>query len=111
MAVWNPRLDTKVEIDIPNANDDETFKVFSRENAIALCMNTLRIVPDWNSMIEWEISQGKSLELAWRIGTHLDWIWLYDDVQGNPRQWEVLCGLALKQVDLISFCLSTSSPV
>lgn len=100
-----------MEIDIPDADDDETYKVFSRENAIALCMNTLRTVPNWNNLIEWEIQQGKSLELAWRVGTHLDWIWLYEDVQGNPRQWEVLCGLALKKQVIYSISLFRHDPI
>lgn len=94
----NPRLNTKVKIDIPTADNDRIYRVFSRENAIALCRDSLRSVPDWKNLVEREILEGKSLELAWRVDTNLDWVWLDDDIEGDMRQWAVLCGLALKQV-------------
>ncbi|KAF5382546.1 hypothetical protein D9615_002957 [Tricholomella constricta] len=97
IEVRNPRMDTRVKIDIPLADTDRLSRVFSRENAIALCVNALRSVPDWNNLIEREIVEGKSLELAWRADTNLDWIWLNDDIEGEERRWAVLCGLALKQ--------------
>lgn len=38
------------------------------------------------------------MELAWRVGAKLDWIWQLHDLQGRPRDWAVLYGLALNQV-------------
>ena len=45
-----------------------------------------------------QLERGVRLGLAWRMNTNLDWIWLDEDVRGNPRYWAVLYGLALKQV-------------
>ncbi|KAG6917465.1 hypothetical protein DXG01_002442 [Tephrocybe rancida] len=95
--VRNPRVATKVKIDIPPGDADRLSRVFSRENVIALCMNALASVPDWKRLIEREMQEGKTLELAWRQESYLDWVWLDDDVDGYERRWAVLCGLALKQ--------------
>jgi len=91
-------LNTRVRIDIPSEDTDRASQVLSRENAIVLCINALRSVPGWTDLIEREVKEGKSLELAWRMDTNLDWIWLSDDVDGEERKWAVMCGLALKQV-------------
>jgi len=72
--------------------------MFNRENVIGLCMKSLQSVGDWKDLIERQMVEGKMLELAWRVDTNLDWIWLEHDVYGKPRPWAVLCGLALKQV-------------
>jgi hypothetical protein len=50
---------------------------------------------DWKFIVEKEMNDGKTLELAWRSGTNLDWVWLDDQ---NP--WHVLYGYALKQVSV-----------
>ena len=101
MDIYNPRLSTKVTIDIPEAEDAENggpYSQFKRENVINLCMETLRKVPDWKFLMEKEIKEGKSLQLAWRVDANLDWIWLEKDVFGGTRDWAVLCGLVFKQV-------------
>lgn len=100
IEVRNPRLDAKVKIDVPNAADDRIYKVFSRDNIIRLCMDSLRSVPDWKSVVERQMANGQTLQLAWRADTNLDWIWLQHDTYGDPRHWAVLCGLALKQVSI-----------
>ncbi|RDB17902.1 Meiotically up-regulated gene 56 protein [Hypsizygus marmoreus] len=97
VEVRNPRLNTRVRIDIPTTDDQGIYEVCSRENIIALCKKSLRSVGDWNNLIEREVMKGKVLELAWRVDTNLDWIWREDDVDGESRPWAVLCGLALKQ--------------
>ncbi|KAF5369386.1 hypothetical protein D9758_002548 [Tetrapyrgos nigripes] len=97
ILVKNPRLDAQVMINTPGVDTLDGFRMFSRENIIALCIRSLREVSDWKFVIEREIAEGKSLQLAWRNGTHLDWIWLDDDVEGQARRWSVLCGLAVKQ--------------
>lgn len=100
IEVRNPRLDAAVKIDVPAMENDQVFKVLSRDNIIRLCMHSLRSVPDWKSVIERQMAKGQTLQLAWRADTNLDWIWLEHDTYGDPRQWAVLCGLALKQVGI-----------
>jgi hypothetical protein len=53
---------------------------------------------DWKYIVEKEMQEGKSLELAWRLGTNLDWVWFDDDDEEGIRSCNVLYGLALKQV-------------
>ncbi|KAG5650960.1 hypothetical protein H0H81_010398 [Sphagnurus paluster] len=96
IEVRNPRLDSRVKIDIPQADSGQVAQVFSRENTIALCANALRSVPDWKNLMERTITNSKMLQLAWRVDTKLDWIWLDDDIEGLERQWAVLCGLVMK---------------
>jgi hypothetical protein len=103
LEVRNPRMNVKVKIDIPMGDNDQTYRVFSRNNVIGLCMDSLRTVGDWNYVVEREMMEGKALELTWRSDTNLDWIWLEDDIYGNPRASAVLCGLALKQVRILLF--------
>ena len=100
MDIHNPRLSTKVTIDIPETEEIEggLYCLFKRENVIHLCMESLQNVPDWKFLIEKEIKKGKSLQLAWRVDTNLDWVWLETDVCGETRDWAVLCGLVFKQV-------------
>ncbi|KAG6850272.1 hypothetical protein H0H93_015529 [Arthromyces matolae] len=95
--VRNPRVNTKVQIDIPQGESENPYQVFTPENVIALCMKAYSAVPDWKSLIERELSRGKKLQLAWRQDTDLDWIWLDDDIYGQERPWSVLFGLALQQ--------------
>ncbi|KAF8895412.1 Pleckstrin homology domain-containing protein [Infundibulicybe gibba] len=100
IEICNPALNTKVRIDIPEvdpAKGDEALSVFNRENVIELCTEALRSVGDWKTVIERQIDNGKNLELAWRVGSHVDWIWLSDDTEGRPRKWAVLCGLVLRE--------------
>lgn len=99
--IHNPRLDTKVSIDIPeNVELDSIalYNLFRRENVIKMCMELLPVVPDWQYLVEGEFKKGKSLQLAWRVNANLDWVWLETDIEGNERDWAVLCGLAFKHV-------------
>jgi hypothetical protein len=100
VEVRNPRLDTTVKIDVPTAENDRIYKTLSRDNIIQLAMHALQSVPDWKSIIERQMAKGQTLQLAWRVGTNLDWIWLEHNTYGIPRQWAVLCGLALNQVGI-----------
>jgi len=103
IEVRNPRLDTTVRIDVPIAENDQIYKVFSRDNVIRLCMDSLRSVPDWKNVIERQMAKGQTLQLAWRADTNIDWIWLQHDAYRDPRRWAVLCGLALNQRNLLSW--------
>ncbi|KAJ7784673.1 Pleckstrin homology domain-containing protein [Mycena metata] len=94
LEIRNPSLGTRVRIEMPGI---EAPEMFTRENIISLCLQSLRRVQDWKDLIETELSGGKELELAWRLGTQLDWVWLDTDVQGQQRDCAVLCGLAMQQ--------------
>ncbi|KAJ3910630.1 Pleckstrin homology domain-containing protein [Lentinula edodes] len=100
VEIRNPRLDSKLKIDMPNLDSSQIYKVFSRENLIALSVQSLRAVPDWKNVIERQLAEGDVLQLCWRQGSYLDWIWLNKDVDGRLRDWDVLCGLALKQTSI-----------
>ena len=56
----------------------------------------------WKTVIDLPVANGRKLELCWRFGLHLDWIWLHGDVNGNKRDWEVLYGLAMQNVREVS---------
>ncbi|KAH9950585.1 Pleckstrin homology domain-containing protein [Amylocystis lapponica] len=94
-----PALDTRIKIDIPNHESDvmTAYSVFSPQNVVRLCERNLREMPDYDVLIKQRLQAGGSLELAWRFDTNLDWVWRLEDVQGQPRDWSVLSGLALKQ--------------
>ena len=101
MDIHNPGLNTKVTISIPEPEDTEDgglYYLFKPENVINLCTKFLRSVPDWKFLMEKEIKEEMSLQLAWRVDANLDWVWLDTDVVGETRDWAVLCGLAFKQV-------------
>ncbi|CAL1713133.1 unnamed protein product [Somion occarium] len=100
VEVRAPFLDTHFRIDIPHydsADIQAAYSVFTRANITALCEAGLREVPGYNTLIEEEKTLGVSFELAWRLGTYLDWIWQVHDVEDKYRDWAVLCGIALKQ--------------
>ncbi len=103
IEVRNPTLDTVVKIEVPNITTVENDKMFTRSNIIRLCIESLHNVSDWKEIVERQVNGGKVLELAWRIDTNLDWIWLETDMYGLERPWTVLCGLALRQVRRCSF--------
>ena len=73
-------------------------RAFLVNHVLALCRRVLRRSRERDIYVQQVLEQGTSLELAWRIDTALDWVWQSDDVEGKERQWEVLYGLALKQV-------------
>lgn len=101
--IYNPRMNTKVTIDTSDVEESNTislYSTFTRENIIKLCIDSLRNVPEWKYLMERQIQLGKSVQLAWRVGANLDWIWLEEDICGNHRNWSVLCGIAFKQVIL-----------
>ncbi|KAJ7696070.1 Pleckstrin homology domain-containing protein [Mycena rosella] len=100
LEIRNPSLGTRVSIEMPGTESPE---MFTRSNMVALCMHSLRRVKDWKELIELQLLEGQELELAWRLGTQLDWVWLDTDVLGEPRDCAVLCGLAMQQARYYSF--------
>ncbi|KAK7048271.1 hypothetical protein R3P38DRAFT_2605963 [Favolaschia claudopus] len=94
LEIRHPSLGTRVKMEMPGV---EAPEMFTRENIKALCLDSLRRVQDWKELIDLQLSEGKELELVWRLGTLLDWVWLDTDVMGEPRECAVLCGLAMQQ--------------
>ncbi|KAF7365311.1 hypothetical protein MVEN_00403100 [Mycena venus] len=94
LEISHPNLGTRVTMELPGVESPE---MFTRDNIISLCTQSLRRVKDWRDLIELQVSEGKELELAWRLGTQLDWVWLDTDVLDEPRDCAVLCGLAMQQ--------------
>ncbi|KAL1748046.1 Pleckstrin homology domain-containing protein [Schizophyllum fasciatum] len=100
LEVRNPLLDTRLRVEVPDLDVtpiEAAAATLSRENLVALCVKSLRGAGDFKAEVERALARGVRLGLAWRMDTNLDWIWLDEDVQGNPRYWSVLYGLALKQ--------------
>ncbi len=100
IEVRSPVIETRLKIDIPERPDGGFF---CHDNLVALCMRTLSTVRDWDVIIKKRLAEGAHMELAWRLDTNLDWVWWLNDINGHPRSWAVLAGLALNQVLSISF--------
>lgn len=108
--VYSPRLNTKVTIDIPESGGNQTlYSIFTRENLIQLCLESLRKLPDYKYLIEKALESGKSPQVNWRYQANLDWVWLDHDVFGKPRKWAVLCGVAFKQVSIFFISYSVNN--
>ncbi|KAK7690007.1 hypothetical protein QCA50_006649 [Cerrena zonata] len=105
LEIKAPFLDTRFKIDVPfynSGNITKVYSTFTRANIISLCEAGLRDVPAYKALIEENMDKGIEFELAWRIDTFLDWIWVDEDVEGKMREWDVLVGLALKQANKLS---------
>lgn len=96
-------------IDVPAPDGfslDTAYDTFSYRNIIDLVQRSLSsehrssssVSRSWRAIIERELQAGKKLELAWRFGGQLDWVWQDKDIEGNARPWAVLSGLSLWQV-------------
>ncbi|KAL1662456.1 Pleckstrin homology domain-containing protein [Schizophyllum commune] len=102
LEIHNPLLDTRLRVEVPDLSVmpiEKAAALLSRDNLVRLCVKSLRGAGDFKAGVERAVSleRGVRLGLAWRMNTNLDWIWLDEDVRGNPRYWAVLYGLALKQ--------------
>ena len=95
-----PGLDSRLKLDLQNLDELllSDYGLFDRDTAVQLCEKSLRTVREWSWLVQRRIDEGLSLELAWRMGAHLDWVWQLRDLHGRPRDWAVLYGLALNQV-------------
>jgi hypothetical protein len=103
--IQNPHLGSKVAFELPNLDlmDHETaIRMFSGRNIIALCIKSMKPIPGWTNFIEREKKKGRTLQLAWRSETHVDWVWEDQASEDGYREWTVLFGLALKSVSLTS---------
>jgi len=95
-----PALDSRLKLDLPNFDTLilSDYGLFDRGTVVKLCEKSLRSLREWDWLIQQRMDEGLSMELAWRMGANLDWVWQLHDLHGQPRDWAVLCGLALNQV-------------
>jgi hypothetical protein len=99
--IQNPHLGSKVAFELPSLDlmDHKTaIRMFSRSNIIALCIKSMKPIPGWSNFIDHERKKGRTLQLAWRSETHVDWVWEDQTSEVGQREWTVLFGLALKGV-------------
>lgn len=102
-----PLVRTKIRVKIPSM--DEEWNVVTRDYIIDQCSRAMENSFAWKTVVQLPILNGRRLELGWRTGTRLDWVWLKDSVDGERRDWEVLYGVALQQVCECSRVLQTYS--
>lgn len=95
-----PTLDSRLKLDLPNFDTliSSDYGLFDRDTVVQLCEKSLKTVREWKWLIQRRIDEGFSMELAWRMGAKLDWVWQLHDLHGRQRDWAVLYGLALNQV-------------
>jgi len=95
-----PALDSRLKLDLPNLDTLllSDYGLFDRNAVVKLCEKSLKSLGEWEWLIQRRMNEGLSMELAWRMGANLDWVWQLNDLHGQPRDWAVLCGLALNQV-------------
>ena len=99
-----PRLDTRLRIGIPSGDlstIDKAYAIFTPNNTVNLCKQVLHKVEDYDAVIGKALSEGASLQLAWRVDARLDWVWQTEDVLGKQREWVVLYGLSIRQVRFV----------
>ncbi|KAL4081076.1 Pleckstrin homology domain-containing protein [Scleroderma citrinum] len=103
-----PVIDTRLKLDLPVeyvVNLDGAYDMFSVQNIVNLVRQSMISAHgvssvasrNWAYLVEQQLQAGRRLELDWRLGSQIDWIWQTEDIQGNVRPWAVLCGLALNQ--------------
>ncbi|KIM21701.1 hypothetical protein M408DRAFT_333312 [Serendipita vermifera MAFF 305830] len=98
-----PAIDARVSFPIPAIDmisGVEGYKSFTHERVIQNCREQMSGIPEWDLLIESALKKGDDgqegkLELCWRTESKLDWAWLLEDINGEPRPWAVLFGVAL----------------
>lgn len=100
----------RISIDVPQpeafSNYDKVYDVFSYKNIIDLVQRSLSsergsagpVSRSWKAFLERKLRAGKKLQLGWKHGGQLDWVWQEQDIDGNARPWSVPSGLSLRQV-------------
>ena len=85
------------------ATGSEGWHTFTRDKVIENCRKQMNGIHDWDTLVEEQIRKGERLELCWRSGSKLDWVWLEHDEEGRNRPWAVLWGVASVHVSA-TFC-------
>ena len=85
------------------ATGSEGWHTFTRDRVIENYRKQMNRIRDWDTLVEEPIRKGERLELCWRSGSKLDWVWLDHDEEGRNRPWAVLWGVANAHVS-VAFC-------
>ncbi|EJC98002.1 uncharacterized protein FOMMEDRAFT_114825 [Fomitiporia mediterranea MF3/22] len=88
-----PLVHSRVRIPIPEGDND--WHVFTRDYIVDECDQAMEGSFAWQTVIHLPVLSGRKVELCWRAGARLDWVWLRSDVDGNERAWEVLFGMVM----------------
>jgi hypothetical protein len=94
-----PALDVSLKLDLPaHENWAMIYQEFSPHLVLEMCEEAISRLPNWKFLMETAIQEGDGgFELAWRVNSVMDWVTHEDDVDGHPRKWAALWGLALRQ--------------
>lgn len=93
-----PIIRTSVKIPLPIDGSDR--KILSRSYILDQCRQLMEDSLEWKNLVQKPIQEGKKLELCWKAGTTVDWMWLKDAEEHN-RDWELLYGLTLRYVSVV----------
>jgi len=75
----------------------EGYKLVNRQSVIGLVVQLVEAEPQLREMLDWLVSDGLQLELAWRRDNILDWIIQDLTVEQEPRCWALLSGGMFKK--------------
>lgn len=98
VEVQCPELGTRVRLDVPESEDGDGCKVMNRKEIVEACRESLERLRSWDNLYADEIRKGRRLELCWRAGPNVEWIWRDEDVDGQKRDWNVLYYVGFRQV-------------
>lgn len=79
--------------------------MLSRHNVLESCQESLSGSHLYEKLIVPELERGRKLELCWRRGVNLEWIWVDEDIDGMPRDWAVVYFAGFREVSHISLSL------
>ncbi|KAG8980386.1 hypothetical protein FRC05_006017 [Tulasnella sp. 425] len=102
VEVQCPELGTRVRLDVPESEDGDGCKVMNRKEIVEACRESLERLRSWDNLYADEIRKGRRLELCWRAGPNVEWIWRDEDVDGQKRDWNVLYYVGFRQPQQVS---------
>ncbi|PWN53842.1 hypothetical protein IE53DRAFT_95973 [Violaceomyces palustris] len=106
-----PSLGLKIRIPIPeempsytaasclgaDSRGGEGYKVISQANVTGMIWKLVKRAPEWKDLLDEVEKDGIRFALAWRRGVVLDWVQHETSVDGQQRDWAVLCGAIMKE--------------
>ncbi|KAG8892497.1 hypothetical protein FRC00_011965, partial [Tulasnella sp. 408] len=113
VEVQCPELGTRVRLDVPEAEDGQGCRVMNRKEIVEACRESLERLRSWENLYADEIRRGRRLELCWRTGPNVEWIWRDEDIDGKQRDWNVLYYVGFRQpqqVNHLELRLTRHSP-
>lgn len=75
----------------------EGYKLMNRRRLTATMLALVSKNKEYQEVLQTTVSRGARLELAWRRDNILDWIIHDRTLDGQARDWSVLCGTVLKE--------------